>query len=245
MTRRMKMAYCPKCGIRVEGDQRPCPLCGFPIPKVNEEGAGEQSIRKFPKTSNPHPAYARRVLNRIFIFITLLVFVAVCLMFYIDYVMNDGFTWSRYSNLSVFAGWVLLYFSFGYVQRYYKVIIGIGLNALVLLLGLDLFDGSLDWFMPLAFPIVTGVTVIGVGYWSVIRALSVRGFNIIGSFFIAVVILVMWINFFIQSYQNETNLWSWIIVTVLQLIPVLLIMLYVKYGLPERIKQKIARKFHL
>jgi len=239
------MAYCPKCGIRVEGDNQPCPLCSFPIPKVNEEDTEGLRERKFPKTANPYPAYTRRVLNRIYIFITLLVFVAVCLMFYIDYVMNDRFTWSRYSNLSVFAGWVLLFFSFGYVQSYYKVIIGIGLNALILLFGLDFFDGSLTWFMPLAFPIVTGITVIGVGYWSVIRALSVRGFNVIGSLFIALVILAMWINFFIQSYQDETNLWSWIIVTMLQIIPVLVIMLSVKYGMPERIKQKIARKFHL
>src|SRR5699024_3551080 len=154
------MAYCPKCGIRVEGDSRPCPLCSFPIPKVNEEDTEGERTRKFPKAANPFPAYTRRVLNRIFIFITLAVFVAVSLMFYIDYFLNDRFTWSRYSNLSVFAGWVLLFFSFGYVQSYYKVIIGIGLNALVLLFGLDRFDGTLDWFMPLAFPIVTGVTVI-------------------------------------------------------------------------------------
>jgi len=239
------MAYCPKCGIKVEGDPRPCPLCGFPIPKVNEEEREIVRVRKFPKTANPYPAYTRRVLNRIFIFITLLVFVAICFLFYIDYLLNEAFTWSRYSNLSIFSGWVFLYFSFGYVRRYYKVILGIGLNALVLLFGLDFFNGSLDWFMPLAFPIVSGVTVIAVAYWSLIRALSVRGFNAIGTFFAAIVILTMWVNFFIQSYQNETNLWSWIIVTVLQLIPLFLLMLYVKYGMPERIKQKIARKFHL
>lgn len=239
------MAYCPKCGIKVEGDNRPCPLCNFHIPKVHEESEGVIRVKKFPDTANPYPAYTRRVLNRIFVFLTLLVFVAVCLMFYIDYEINDILTWSRFSNLSVLAGWVLLYFSFGYVQSYYKVIIGIGLNALVLLFGLDIFNGSLEWFMPLAFPIVTGTTVIGVSYWSVVRALSVRGFNVIGSFFIALVILSMWINFFIQSYRNETSLWNWIIVTVLQLIPVFLIMIYVKYGMPERIKQKIARKFHL
>jgi len=239
------MAYCPKCGIRVEGDNRPCPLCSFPIPKVNEVNAEGEKVRKFPKAANPYPAYTRRVLNRIFIFITLLVFVSVFLMFYIDYLLNDRFTWSRYSNLSVFAGWVYLFFFFGYVQSYYQVIIGIGLNTLVLLFGLDMFDGRLAWFMPLAFPIVTGVTVITAGYWGIIRALSVRGFNVIGSLFIALVILAMWINFFIQSYQSETNLWTWIIVTVLQLIPVLLIMLAVKYLIPERMKQRIMRKFHL
>lgn len=123
--------------------------------------------------------------------------------------------------------------------------IGIGLNALVLLFGLDAFNGSLEWFMPLAFPIVTGTTVVGIVYWSVVRALSVRGFNVIGFFFIALVVLTMWINFFIQNYQNQVNLWNWIIVTVLQVLPVLLIMLYVKYGMPERAKQKIARRFHL
>ena len=239
------MAYCPKCGIKVDVDNRPCPLCNFHIPKVNEESEEVIRVRKFPDTANPYPAYTRRVLNRIFVFVTLLVFVAVCLMFYIDYEVNEMFTWSKYSNLSILAGWVVLYFSFGYVHSYYKVIIGIGLDALVLLFGLDIFNGSLEWFIPLAFPIVTGTTVISISYWSVIRALSVRGFNVIGFFFIALVILSMWINFFIQNYQNETDPLNWIIVTVLQLLPVLLIMIYVKYGMPERIKQKIARKFHL
>ncbi|MHA6251841.1 DUF6320 domain-containing protein [Oceanobacillus sp. CAU 1775] len=245
MMGRIKMAYCPKCGVKVEWDNHPCPLCGFHIPKINEEKEVTLRIRKFPKTTNPYPAYMRRVLNRIFIFLSLLVFVAVSLMFYVDYELNNSFTWSRYSNLSVLSGLVLIYFSFGYVQNYYKIIIGIGANALLLLFGLDIFDGSLDWFIPLAFPIVTGTTVIAIGYWSVVRALSVRGFNVIGSLFMALVILAMWINFFIQNYQSDTNLWTWIIVTVLQLIPLLLIMLYVKYGLPVRIKKKIARKFHL
>lgn len=239
------MAYCPKCGIKVERDNRPCPLCNFHIPKVQEENEDVLRVKKFPKTINPYPTYTRRVLNRIFIFITLLVFVAVSLLFYIDYELNNTFTWSRYSNLSVLAGWVMVYFTFGYVRNYYKVIIGIGLDALILLFGLDMLGGSLEWFIPLAFPIVTGTTVIGISYWSVIRALSVRGFNVIGFLFIAIVILTMWINFFIQNYQNKTDPLYWIIVTALQLLPVLLIMLYVRYGMPERIKQKIARKFHL
>ncbi|RDW15428.1 DUF6320 domain-containing protein [Oceanobacillus chungangensis] len=239
------MAYCPKCGIKVEEDNRPCPLCSFHIPKVNEKRDAVVRVRKFPKTANPYPAYLRRVLNRIFIFITLLVFLAVCLLFYIDYEVNEMFTWSRYSNLSILAGWVFLYFSFGYLQSFYKVIIGIGLDAFILLLGLDILNGSLQWFFPLAFPIVAGTTVISISYWSVIRALSVRGFNMIGFFFMAIVILSMWINFFIHNYRNETNPFNWLIVTVLQIIPVLLVMIYVKYGMPERIKQKIARKFHL
>ncbi|MGJ9457967.1 DUF6320 domain-containing protein [Oceanobacillus sp. CF4.6] len=237
------MAYCPKCGIKVERDNRSCPLCNFHIPKVNEADVAVE--RKFPKAANPYPAHLRRVLNRIFVFVTLLVFVAVSLMFYIDYELNQDFTWSRYINISILAGLGILYFSFGYVQNYYKVIIGISLISLVLLFGLDIFSGSLDWFIPLALPIVVGTSAIGVSYWSLIRALSVRGFNVIGFFFIAVAILSMWINFFINRYQHETDLLNWLIVTAFQLLPVALIMIYVKFGMPERIKQKIARKFHL
>ncbi|MBP1968520.1 hypothetical protein J2Z83_000612 [Virgibacillus natechei] len=237
------MAYCPKCGVAVEKDNHPCPLCGFHIPKVNE--SKEPVERKFPKADNPYPAHMRRVLNRIFVFVSLLIFVAVSLMFYVNYEISGAFTWSRYSNLSVLAGWGILYFSFGYVQNFYKVIIGIALISLVLLFGLDIFGGQLDWFIPLAFPIVVGTAVIGLCYYSLIRSLSVKGFNVIGFFFVAVVILSMWINFFISSHQGETDLLRWLIVTGLQLLPVSLVMLYVKYGLPERVKQKIARKFHL
>lgn len=237
------MAYCPKCGIKVEKDNRPCPLCSFPIPKVDT--TQEAVAIKFPKAANPYPAHLRRVLNRIFIFISLLIFVAISLMFYVNYEIDEAITWSRYSNLSVLAGWGILFFSFGYVQSYYKIIIGVTLISLVLLFGLDIFHGGLEWFIPLAFPIVIGTAVIGLCYCTLIRSLPVRGFNIIGFFFIAVVILSMWINFFISSHGKETDLLRWLIGTALQLLPVLLVMIYIKYGLPERVKQKIARKFHL
>lgn len=237
------MAYCPKCGIQVEKGNQPCPLCDFPIPKVNDTQADIPS--KFPKAENPYPVQLRRILNRIFIFISLLIFVAISLMFYVNYELDESFTWSRYSNLSVLAGWGFLYFSFGYVHSYYKIIIGTALISVVLLFGLDIFDGSLDWFIPLAFPIVVGTAVIGLCYCTLIRFLSVRRFNVIGFFFIAVVILSMWINFFVSSHEGEVNLLKWSIGTGLQILPITLVMLYVKYGLSERIKQQVARKFHL
>lgn len=237
------MAYCPKCGIKVEKDNRPCPLCSFPIPKVNNEQTVVKS--KFPKAANPYPVHLRRVLNRIFIFISLLLFVAISLMFYLNYEISGAFTWSKYSNLSVLAGWGILYFSFGYIQNYFKVIIGITVISLGLLFGLDYFDGGLEWFFPLALPIVVGTAAIGIIYWHLVRSLSVRGFNIIGFFFLAVVVLSMWINFFINSHEGKLDIFRWLIASGLQLVPISLIMIYVKYGLPPRIKQKLARKFHL
>lgn len=237
------MAYCPKCGVQVERDNRPCPLCDFPIPKVNDTEI--DSERKFPEAANLYPIKLRKVLNRIFIFISLLIFVAISLIFYVDYELNEAFSWSKYSNLSVLAGWGILYFVFGYVQSYYKVITGIALILLILLFGLDIFDGSLDWFMPLAFPIVIGTAVIGLVYSTLIRFLPVRGFNMVGFFFIAVVILSMWINFFVSSHTGEVDLFKWLIGSGLQVLPITLVMLYVKYWMPDRIKQQIARKFHL
>lgn len=237
------MAYCPKCGVQVERDNRSCPLCNFPIPKVHDNEV--HIVSKFPKAANPYPVHLRKILNRIFIFLSLLIFVAISLMFYVNYELNEAFTWSKYSNLSVLAGWGVLYFAFGYVQSYYKVIIGMALISLTLLFGIDIFDGSLDWFMPLAFPIVVGTAVIGLCYCTLIRLLPFRRFNIISFFFIAVVILSMWINFFVMSHGGEIDLLKWFIGSGLQIVPVTLVMLYVKYGLSERSKQQIARKFHL
>src|SRR5699024_2473881 len=141
MMRRMKMAYCPKCGIKVEKDNRPCPLCDFHIPKVNNERVAVED--KFPEVANPYPDHLRRVLNRIFIFISLLLFVAISLMFYLNYELSGAFTWSKYSNLSVLAGWGVLYFSFGYIRSYFKIIIGLAMISLVLLFGLDYFHEGL------------------------------------------------------------------------------------------------------
>lgn len=237
------MAYCPKCGVKVEKDNRPCPLCNFHIPKVN---TNEESIeRKFPTAKKLETNHVRRVLNRIFIFISLLVLVSISLIFYVDYELNDTFTWSKISSLSVLSGWCLLYLIFGYVKKYYNIIMIAASVALVLCFGIDILNNGLDWFFPLAFPIIIGTAVVGLSYVSLIRTQFVSGFNIIGFFFIAIVVLLMWVNFFIGNHNGDINLIKWVIITGLQLLPIALIMIYIKYGLPERMKNKIARKFHL
>lgn len=237
------MAYCPKCGVKVEEDDQPCPLCGYQIPKVRDnEGAVE---RKFPAAKKLETNHIRRVLNRIFIFISLLVLVSISLMFYINYELNDAFTWSKVSSLSVLAGWGLLYLIFGYVKKYYNIILLAALITLLLSFGIDIMNSGLDWFFPLAFPIIVGTAVVGISYVSLIRTQFVNGFNIVGFFFIAMVVLLMWVNFFIGNHSGDINLLKWLIITGLQLLPIALIMLYIKFGLSERIKNKLARKFHL
>lgn len=237
------MAYCPKCGVKVEGDDRPCPLCEFPIPKINDKVGRIE--RKFPTAKTLESNHFRKVLNRIFIFISLIMLVSISLVFYINYEINGAFTWSKVTALSVLAGWGFLYLSFGYVKRYYNIILSAAGIALVLSFGIDFMSGGLDWFYPLAFPIIIGIAVVGISYMSLIRSQFVRGFNIVGFFFIAMVVLLMWVNFFIGNHSGDINLMRWLIITGLQLLPIALIMVYVKYGLPERYKKKIARKFHL
>lgn len=166
-------------------------------------------------------------------------------MFYVDYELNDIFTWSKYSGLSVLAGWGILYLTFGYVRKYYNIILIAASIALGLCFGLDIMHNDLEWFFPLAFPIIVGTAVVGMSYVSLIRTQFVRGFNVVGFFFIAMVILLMWINFFIGNHSGGIDILKWLIITGLQLLPIALVMVYIKFGLPERIKQKIARKFHL
>lgn len=237
------MAYCPKCGVKVEQDDRPCPLCGFKIPKISN--AKKTVEPNFPSATSQNSNHVRRILNRVFVFISLLVLVSISLMFYINFELDGRFTWSLYSGISVLAGWGILYLTFGYVKKYYNIILIAAADILVLCLVLDLLSDGLDWFFPLAFPIIIGTAVVGISYVSLIRTQFVRGFNIVGFFFLALVVLLMWINFFIGNHSGELSIFKWLIITGLQLLPIGLIMIYVRYGLPERIKQKISRRFHL
>lgn len=241
------MPYCPKCGVEVRRDNAPCPLCRFPIPKIDES---EQEVEnRFPSAANPHPEYLKRKLLVIFRYATILMFVSVSLMLYINFKIEDAFTWSKYSGMSVFAGWGFLFFSFAYVTNFYKSFVGITGVALAFLFGVDMFQGGTYWFIPLALPIVAGVSVIVMGYYRLYQSLHIKGFNIIGFAFIAILILCLWTDFFISRYINQTSLLSWSIDAAIQLLPIALVMLYITYGLPERIKkkliQKIIRRFHL
>lgn len=241
------MPYCPKCGVEVEKDNCPCPLCQFPIPKIGETEKEVES--RFPASVNPYPDRLKRKLVIIFRFATIFMFVSISLMLYINSKMNHAFTWSKYSGISVFAGWGILFFSFVYVTNFYKSFIGITGIALIYLFGIDMFKDGTHWFFPLALPLVVGISVIIMGYYRLYQSLKVKGFNIIGFALLAILIISLWTDFFVSRYTNQINVFSWSFDAAIQFFPIVLLMLYITYGLPKRVKEKlvqmITRRFHL
>ncbi|MFC7392731.1 DUF6320 domain-containing protein [Scopulibacillus cellulosilyticus] len=235
------MAYCPKCGVEVQKGNQPCPLCNFHIPKIDD--SEQDGDHRFPLAVDSYSFIKVSVFKPVFIFVSVFVFIAVSMMFYIDFQVHGAFTWSRYSNISVLAGWGILFCSLSYMTSYFKKIIGILMIILGLLFGIDYFYNG-HWFVPLALPIVGGMMVIVICYLVLIKLFKFKKINIIKFLFIALIILCLWTNYFICSYTEQSDWLSWSIVAAAQLVPISIVILYI-FGLPEYIKEKMIRKFHL
>lgn len=241
------MPYCPKCGVEVERDGQPCPLCQFPIPKV--DGTVEVKENRFPTSVNPYPQRLKRKLLIIFRFAFVIMLLSVSLMSYINFKLEGEFTWSKFSGISMLASLGVLFFSFVYISNFYKSFTGITGVVLLYLLGLDLLQGGNHWFFSLALPITAGISIIVMIYYRVFRSLKVKGFNVVGFAFIAILTLNLWIDFFVSRYTNQTNVFAWSIDATIQFFPIVLIMLYITYALPIKVKKKLSqiiiRRFHL
>lgn len=241
------MPYCPKCGVEVERDNHPCPLCQFPIPKIAD--AEQEKENRFPTSVKPYPQRLKSKLLIIFRFATVVILLSISLMSYINFKLDGAFTWSKYSGVSMLASLGVLFFSFVYISNFYKSFTGIIGVVLMYLFCMDMFQDGDHWFFSLALPIVAGISIIVMLYYRVLQSLKVKGFNIVGFAFIAILILNGWIDFFVSRYTNQTNVFTWSIDSIIQFFPVALIMLYITYGFPEKVKKKLSqiiiRRFHL
>ncbi|MEC0304953.1 small multidrug resistance protein, partial [Terribacillus saccharophilus] len=85
------MAYCPKCGVSVEKDQVPCPLCFTYIPKIvsDEELLDENGFPTYYSLYENLVNFFIRVVYRVLCVLMILGFLIPTL---IDVILNKALT---------------------------------------------------------------------------------------------------------------------------------------------------------
>lgn len=236
------MPYCSKCGVEVDNNIRECPLCDFPIPVIESE---EKEEDRFPSPQNSYPYKVEKRKRRTFIIISVILLTSVELMLFQNFSIEGKLTWSRYSAVSIIASWIYLFFLFRFIPKFKISVIGMSITTIILLYFLDIFDGELEWFISIGLPCVLMGTISTIIYYHLFKRAKKKGLNIVAYILLALILYCIGIDAFISLHLHHFIKLSWSISVALGLLPISILFLYLHFGLPEKYKIKLERKFHI
>ncbi len=234
------MAYCPKCGIQVERDQIPCPLCFTYIPKVSSD---KQLLKEngFPHYYSMDENVRDNVLKLIFRIISVGALLALFIPTLINFILDKSLTWSLYSSSSVISFWIVIYVFSKKIKR--KALI-LSITTICLLLALDMADNQINWSVTIAIPIfLMCVTLIWLNRMFY-KKNKKRWLAFVGVITISVFILTAWISFILGHYSNRPYTFSRSLEDMKVFLSIGTVCLVLSYSFPNKWKEILKRKFH-
>ncbi len=157
------MPYCSRCGVEVESGAEACPLCSAPIQRLDQ---GPPEPPRYPPAA---PSERRQVRQLVWMVATAALLSAALALLGLDIVLNRRVSWSLYPLTGAGILWLFVTLVVAFARRPIFVIFGQAVATAGFLFAIDLFDGRLDWLVPLGLPIVGIVTAGSVLVWLVAR----------------------------------------------------------------------------
>ena len=145
--------FCERCGVELEPGVTRCPLCGG-----EELGSAEPELREYRRSPDQQdsPAFGRLVVR----ILRLAAITAVAIVFLVDLWSSGDLSWSPVAAAAIAAGTAIAGFPFQF-RRWWPVF-GASIGTIFLLLVLlDLLGNArLEWFLPVALPLLIAVGAI-------------------------------------------------------------------------------------
>lgn len=223
------MTYCSRCGVEVGERVERCPLCEAPIQRLDAHEAPPARYPEVPPSPNRPLRYAVWVLATAILLSVALSSVT------LDVLLNGSITWSGYPLTGAGVVWVLITLIVTLARRPVFVIVGQAAATAGFLFFTDAFDGSIDWFAPLALPIVAVVTGATLLVWLVARRSRGRPASLIA----ATVLLAcgagsLALDLLVSAYLGDAKL-TWSLVVLGAVGPPMLFLLYYHARLGRRV----------
>ena len=229
--------YCVKCGVELADTENKCPLCGTAVyhPDI-VRGVADLTYPAFVK-ENPK----MRPRGVLFI-LSVLCFMPIAITLFCDLYYGNGLTWSGYP----IGGVCLFYTVFVLPQWFYRpnpvIFCPISFGVLgVFLLYINYHTGG-DWFITFAFPILVYVTLFVCTVITLMRYTRGGRLYIAGASFIAVGVLCVVIEFFMNlTFLNRMLFdffWSIIPLIACFLAGMALIVIAIAKPLRESLKKR-------
>lgn len=263
------MPICPNCGVRLEDDQKKCPLCGTSL--AADRQGGVQGIEKpaYPleKTgiprggkkaeaggeaaaAQPRPERGgdtereervRILFGEVISFIAL---AGAVVVFAVDYAYGMRISWSRFPLISIAFFWLLVNIPYWLRGQGYLIVILETIDVIAFLYLLDLFTPSASWFTGLALPIAAGLGVISMLAMGCIRLFRLWVLGSVSTVLVALGLYILWLEWVITYYLYDHAYVSWSLVAAACAVPIIVFLMSFNSRL-KRHGSNLKKHFHV
>jgi hypothetical protein len=222
------MPYCSRCGVEVEARLETCPLCEAPIQRLDEPRVEPP---RYPEVvANP----GRQVRYFVWIVSTATLLSAALTFLTLDLILNHRISWSHYPLTGAGVIWLFITLVVVFARRPVFVIVGQVAATAGFLALIDRFDGRLDWFVPLALPIIAVVTSASVLVWLVTRRSDWAPAMIAAAVLFGCGAGSVALDLLISAHRGTAHM-SWSFIVLGAVVPPMLLLLYYQLRLRRRI----------
>ena len=228
--------YCANCGVKLADTEQRCPLCGTEAYHPDIERPEVDPL--YPKDFVPKSVLSKTTLH-IIIFTLFLIPIFVCL--YADFYINRHITWSAYVLLAVSISYIIVVVPFWFRHPSPAVFVPLDFFLIGLLLQYINYSTNGDWFLTLAFPLVTYLGIMVTAASVLLFYLKKGHLYVIGAFFIAIGFYMDVIELFLMiTFKISFDGWS-----LYPMIPLVIIGLgMIAISISRNAKAILARKLH-
>ena len=243
------MILCPYCGVELEENANYCSLCGEPVrfqtaeadhlshPETEKVREGREGLNDFHRLSGFQKRMVFWKISGIILLSEMLI------VFIIDLIGNQSFTWSRYPltisgvllvNAALAAFWYrrpffLLLFSF--------------LSVSILLVLLDIYAGNTGWGMQLGIPLLLAAYVVIYIFFVLISRTKRKGLNVLAYSLSVSGVLCVCIDGILSLYSLDKLHFSWSLIVMVAVALISALLLYIHFRLKRGTDLK--RFFHI
>ncbi|MBO5164322.1 MAG: hypothetical protein J6B75_07765 [Ruminococcus sp.] len=234
------MAYCVKCGVKLEDSEKKCPLCQTVVyhpdlpPAVNAK-------TPFPKE---HLAEVKKMSMRFGLMTATLIILLLCVLTLIcDYSINSKIVWSDIAVSSVGLAYCVIFIPLIFPRK--KALTYLTVDFLALLLFQWYIEHTTDgaWFFGFALPATCSAMLI------IYTAMLIKKFTKASGFLIAAVIFILsglnciLIEFLINKTFMDKVKFVWSYYPLITFIVIGVIMFLCDRN--KRLKEKLKKKFFI
>lgn len=225
--------YCANCGVKLADTEQSCPLCGLAAyhPALPPRDAEPLYPQREPQVIRKQAALI--VLTTIFLIpllITLLV----------DLRISQTVTWSGFVIGALITGYVLLILPLWFRKRNPVIFTPCSFGTVLLyLLYIDMATGG-GWFLPFAFPVVGGMTLIVTAVVTLLYYVRQGVLFILGGAFIATGAFMPLVEYLLNStFLLPLTSWSIYPLVTLVLLGGMLLFLAISPAAREAVERRL------
>jgi hypothetical protein len=239
------MAYCSQCGVELEEQVSACPLCNYLIP--DDLVKIDSKSRAFPDAINAYERQSYVTRNKILYTYFMIALAGALIALTLNFITSSSTNLFKYIMVCLITSVIILFLLLGYIKRYDKIIVGLGLTALIMSLVLDGIGGKLTWSVYYALPMILYSTTVA---FFVARKYSKSAYTNHFIFIpvyicIALAIILPVIELVIAFNIRHRFYLSWSIISTIALLAFCGIVAGLYYKMPAYIKERLLRLFHV